>query len=245
MKNLILTALVFFGFNQMVFGQSNVPRDTATETPVTTPASPAHITSPDNLTTTRPNSIDSRPLSDGGFFIEPMILVSQEDTTIKTSQLPIINNDTSGVSKGYGVGLRFGGHVNEIVLLGLDARYTKTSFDDSFYSKADSNAYDIAPTIALQTPYFGVRLLAGYVVAGESDPNAGVQGLNLKFKEARGWRGGAGLFIAAVSLNLEYQDLTYDASEIQSVGSLVMNRTTDVDANNRGYTLSLSFPVEL
>lgn len=245
MKKLILSALLIAGISQTAFGQSTYPNDTPTGTPTQTPPTSPTPAPSDNYNTTSSDAIDARPLSRGGFFVEPMILATKEDTTIKTSQLPIITDDTSGSSTGYGVGLRIGGHVSEIVNIGLDARYSKTTLEDSFYSKADSNAYDIAPTIGVQTPYFGVRLLAGYVVAGESDPNSGVQGLDLKFKEANGWRVGAGVFIAAVALNLEYQDLTYNSTEIQSFGSRAINTASSVDANNRGYTLSLSFPVEL
>lgn len=241
MKNLLLTALVFLGISQIALAQSSVPRNTKMETPTPAPTT----TAPESYNSASSDSIDSRPLSKGGFFIEPMILMTQEDTTIKTSQLPIISDDTSGTSKGYGFGLRLGGHVSEVLQLGLDARYVKTAFSDSFYHNADSNAYDIAPTIGLQTPYYGVRLLAGYVIDGESDPQPGVQGLDFKFKDARGWRAGAGLFISSVSLNLEYQDITYDSTQVQSYGSTAINKISYVDANNRGLTLSLSFPVEL
>jgi hypothetical protein len=108
-----------------------------------------------------------------------MILTTQEETSIKTSQLPFITNDTTGTSRGYGVGLRFGGHFNEMVLLGIDARYSKIQANDSFYQQAYSKAYDIAPMITIQSPYYGVRLLAGYVIVGENDPNAGYRDLDL------------------------------------------------------------------
>lgn len=149
------------------------------------------------------------------------------------------------MATGYGVGLRVGGHVSELFFLGLDARYARIQMSDSFYEKADARVYNLAPIVGVQTPYFGIRLLAGYVQAGENDPGAGYQGLDLKFKEVNGWRVGAGLYIAAVSLNLEYQDLTYNTTEIQSFGSYVVNNATSVDANNRGYSLSLSFPIEM
>lgn len=187
----------------------------------------------------------SSHISSGGFYIEPMLMLSQEDTTIKTSQLPLINEDTSGNSKGYGIGLRFGGHVSEIFLLGLDARYSKMQTDDTFYKKADSNVYNIAPMVGIQTPLFGIRLLASYVVAGENNPGVGLQGVDLKFKEAAGLRFGAGVYVAAISINLEYQDLTYNKTEIESIGSVAMNNSTSIDANSRGYTMSVSFPIEL
>lgn len=237
MKTLLLTlATLTLGFSQATLAQTSYPNDKTSPSEANPPVAEQSSRTTDN----------TRYRSPGGLFIEPMLLTLQEDTTIKTSQLPIIRDETSGESSGYGVGLRFGGHVSEIFMLGLDARYSKSELKDSFYETADTNVYDVAPFVGVQTPYFGVRLLAGYVVAGENDPASGIQGLDLKFKEANGWRVGAGVYIAAVSLNVEYQDLTYNATEIQSYG--LINRsggTTDVDANNRGYSVSLSFPVEL
>jgi hypothetical protein len=99
--------------------------------------------------------------------------------------------------------------------------------------------------IGLQTPLFGIRVMAGYVVAGENNPAAGAQGVDLKFKEATGWRVGAGLYIFAVSVNLEYQDLTYNTTEVESFGSIAVDRATSIDANSRGYTLSLGFPIAM
>lgn len=99
--------------------------------------------------------------------------------------------------------------------------------------------------ITIQTPYYGVRLLAGYVIVGENDPNAGYRDLDLKFKEASGLRVGAGVFVSSVGINLEYQDISYNSTEIQSLGSYSLNKVSAVDAKNRGYALSLSFPVEL
>lgn len=184
-------------------------------------------------------------ISAGGMFIEPMLLLSQEDNSIKTSQLPVINQDTSGDSRGYGFGLRFGVHASEVFLLAIDGRYSRERTKDSFYGEANSSVYNVAPMVGVQTPLFGVRLMAGYVVSGENDPEAGDNGFNLKFKEANGWRVGAGVHVAAVAINLEYQDLNYNSTEIESVGSLSLDRTTNIDANSRGYTLSLSFPIEL
>ncbi len=243
MKKLLitLTALTLF-CAQASFAQTGYPNDitTPSKTPTNAPTNPPVA---EQSSRTQDNT---RYRSPGGFFLEPMLITSQEDTTIKSSQLPLISDDTSGKQNGYGVGLRFGGHASEIFMLGLDARYSKTQLKDSFYETADSNVYDLAPFVGLQTPYFGIRLLAGYVVTGENDPASGVQGLDLKFKEANGWRVGAGLYIAAVSVNVEYQDLTYNSTEIQSYGLVDRSGgTTAVDANNRGYSVSLSFPVEL
>ncbi len=190
------------------------------------------------------DSRDSR-ISKGGFFIEPMISMVRDESSIKTSQLPIITDDTSGTSEGYGLGLKLGGHISEIVLLGVDARYTKQRMKDSFYNAADTDAYNWGPTIGVQTPLYGIRVLGTYVVGGESNPAAGVQGLDLKFKEARGTRVGLGVHVAAVGISLEYQDLTYNSTDIESIGSLLTDQPTKVDTVTRGYGLNLSFPVEL
>ncbi len=184
-------------------------------------------------------------LSQSGVFIEPSIFYSAEDSSIRTSQLPILNDNTSGNSKGYGLGLRFGGHVAEILLIGIDGRYAKMKNDDSFYRDADANVYNLAPVIILQTPFFGVRLLGSYVVFGENNPSNGSQGIDLKFKEATGPRLGAGIYVGPISLNLEYEDLKYNKTEIESYGSVAVNNTTDVDTTTKGYVLSLSFPIEL
>lgn len=250
-KHLSLTtlcAVVLAASSTTLANQAGYPND------VTTPSQPPFPRNPpttppdstDNVSTTS-NEGSSHVRSDGGFFMEPMLLTSQEDASIKTSQLPLISDDTSGTSSGFGVGLRLGGHISEVVLLGVDARYSQMQLKDSFYERANAAVYNIAPVVGLQTPYFGVRLLAGYVVAGENNPGAGIQGLDLKFTEATGWRVGAGIHVAAVSLNLEYQDLTYNSTKIESYGSLNRNGSgaSSVDANNRGYTVSLSFPVEL
>lgn len=51
--------------------------------------------------------------------------------------------------------------------------------------------------------------------------------------------------IAAIGINLEYQDLKYNSTEVESVGSVALNKDTSVDADTKGYSLSVSFPIEL
>lgn len=198
----------------------------------------------DNTSTTVTEEEKSR-ISRGGLFLEPMLFATQEDQTIKTSQIPLVAGDTTNDTRGYGVGLRFGGHISEVFLLGLDGRYARVDAGDSFYSQEDANVYNIAPVVGLQTPLFGIRVLAGYVVAGENNPGTSSQGLDLKFKEATGWRLGAGVHVGAVGINLEYQDLTYNKTEIESLGQVAINNDVDIDMESKGYALSVSFPIEL
>jgi hypothetical protein len=193
---------------------------------------------------TRTNQDNSNGISISGFYFEPLLSISQEDSSIQTSQLPLVNLDTSGNATGYGIGVKLGTHLGKMLLLGVDTRYSRMTTDDSFYNKARSDVFNFGPTIGVQTPYFGVRLLASYVLLGESNPDAAAQGIDLKFKEATGWRLGAGVYVASVSINLEYQNLTYGSTEVESIGTLPVNNLTSIEANNTGYAMSLSFPME-
>lgn len=242
MKKLMLVSLVII----LGAAQSSVAEDRTVQDTVQTTrnADGSEKTIQDIQSTTRTEDRDSR-YNRGGFFIEPMLTATRQDSSIKSSQLPFVKNDTSGNARGYGAGLRVGGHVSDIILLAADARYSRVDMDDSFYSKAKADVYNIAPMVGLQTPLFGIRVMAGYVVAGENNPAAGAQGVDFKFKEASGWRLGAGVHIAAVAVNLEYEDLTYNSTEVESFGSVAVNNSTSVDSNSRGYTLSLSFPIAL
>lgn len=108
----------------------------------------------------------------------------------------------------------------------------------------DASSYNYGLTAGLQMPIAGVQLFGTYIAGGVLDPAAGGQNIDMKFTEARGYRVGAGIHILAVSLNLEYQDLTYNNSVIESYGNLSTNLTTKVDASQVGHALSLGFPVE-
>lgn len=242
MKNglLVAAAALTLGVSQTVFAQDKTRTEQTTQTYEDSQGNVVQ----DNTSTVTTEEEKSR-VSRGGLFLEPMLFASQEDQTIKTSQLPLVAGDTSSDTRGYGVGLRFGGHVSEVFLLGIDGRYARVDADDSFYSQEDANVYNIAPVVGLQTPLFGIRVLAGYVVAGENNPGAGAQGFDLKFKEATGWRLGAGVHVGAVGINLEYQDLTYNKTEIESLGQVASNTELDIDMESKGYALSVSFPIEL
>lgn len=181
-----------------------------------------------------------------GLFIEPIAQYTQVDSEIKTSQLPIIRNDTSGAVEGAGLGLRLGAHAFDILFLGADGRYSKLKFKDSAYGDVDEgSAYNYGPTIGLQTPLFGIRVWGTYVMGGEFDPGAGANRVDVKFQDARGSRVGAGIRVAMLSVNLEYEDLKYDKTNVESVGNLNVDSVSDVDFGSKGYLLSLSFPLSL
>lgn len=186
---------------------------------------------------------DKSRILKGGFYIEPMLSAIREDSTLSSTDL---GANTSGTTEGYGIGLRLGGHVSEVLFLGVDGRYSKMKQSDSFYDKNSSNVYNLAPMIGLQTPLWGIRILAGYVVLGENSQDANRQGVKLKFTEPNGWRVGAGIHAGPVGINLEYQDLKYNKADVQSLGSVATNvNVNGIDESTKGYALSLSFPVSL
>lgn len=183
--------------------------------------------------------------SGGGLMVEPILSMTNESSTLKTSQLPVINDDTSGTLRGYGLGARLGVHAGDIVFVGVDGRFARLDMSDSSYEKAQGDAFNYGPTVGVQTPFFGIRVMGTYILGGEFDPGPGSQGVDLKFENLRGYRVGAGVHVAAVAVNLEYQNSRFEDSNIQSFGALGGQADTSVDFENEGYTLSLSFPVEL
>lgn len=198
----------------------------------------------DNTSTATSDSSSSSS-NKGGLFVEPILTVGSEETSMKTSELPIISDDTSGNSESLGLGARLGFHVSEAIFLGADGRFARTRFSDSFYGDADGMMYNYGPTLGFQAPDIGLRVWGTYVLDGQYNPDAGSEGLDFNFEDAKGWRAGLGFRVAALSLNLEYQEIRYDKTDIEAVGNVQTNAASDVDLENKGAMLSLSFPIEL
>ncbi len=185
---------------------------------------------------------NTEPRKAGGFFIEPGIFGSSGDTDLKASSL---GTDNTGTQRGFGADLKLGGHIGEIFFLGADGRYERSRIEDASYANADTNTYNWGPVAGFQAPFFGLRVWGTYVVDGIADPDSGARGVDLKFKDPYGWRVGAGLRFSMVSVNLEYEDLIYRTTEIQSIGDVGIGQNTNIDYGTRGYALSLSFPIQL
>ncbi len=184
------------------------------------------------------------PSVTGGFYIEPGLFGSRNENSLKTSQL-LPAGDVNGRSEGVGLDLKIGGHLNDIAFLALDGRYERARFSGSNYQNADSNIYNYGPTLGFQAPIWGMRLWGTYVLDGVNDPQSGANNVKLRFTNPYGWRGGIGFHIQSVSLNLEYEDLTYRTTEVQSIGTAPVGSNTKVDFGQRGYLASLSFPISL
>lgn len=180
-----------------------------------------------------------------GLAVEPMVLYMQESSHFRSSQLPVISDDTSGRARGPGFGLKLGGHFAGIVTAGVDGRYAKTQMSDSSYGDAEASRYTVGPTVGVQMPILGIRLFGTYIPWGQYDPDAGTRELDVKFTDPVGYRLGVGFHIAMVSLNLEYENLKFRNTQVQSIGDISQKFTSDIDLDTQSYQASLSFPLEL
>jgi hypothetical protein len=214
----------------------------ATTTAPTMAAPAATATSEETTSRTYHEEMGKHERKAAGFYIEPGIFGAREDADIKSAA---ITGDQTGSSNGFGADLRLGGHLGEVFFLGADGRYERSRLEDTGYGNQDVNAWNWGPTAGLQAPWAGMRVWGTYVVDGNYDPDAGSNGTDLKFKDPYGWRAGVGFRLSAVSLNVEYEDLTYRTTDIQSLGNVPAGTSTNADFAQRGYAVSLSFPIDL
>jgi hypothetical protein len=184
--------------------------------------------------------------SNAGFFVEPMITYEVGKGSIDYPS-PLGRTDVE--REGLGLGARVGLHVADIFFIGADARYSKPKFntqDAADSSKVNSNAYNIGPTVGVQTPYFGVRVWGTYIMDGMVDPNQLNNGIDIKLKNLEGYRVGLGAYIQFVSVNIEYQKAKYGSLDLQQVGPLSgPSDVTGLGLSDEAYILSVSFPITL
>lgn len=177
-------------------------------------------------------------LSKGGLFLEPSITYTSGE--MKTSY-PVFNDSTEK-TKGFGLGLRLGFHVYESVFIGADARYSMLDFDSSALNgNADANAYNYGVTLGAQTPLAGLRVWGTYILGGEINPKE-ISNVDVKFKDFKGYRVGAGFYVSMVSINLEYQDAKYDKLESEQG---ITGSTDSISGKDKAWIASVSFPVSL
>lgn len=180
----------------------------------------------------------------GGVFIEPMITYEVGDGDVSLPS-PVTNQEID--LEGFGAGLRLGFHIMESVFLGADARYSIPKFEGtSLNQDADTKAWNYGPVLGFQMPTtLGIRVWGGYIYDATLDPDSS-QNIDQKFKDGDGWRVGAGIKVGPTSLNAEYQDLTYDTTEIESAGIFTPGTNlTNVDLDNKQWIFSVSFPMSI
>lgn len=179
-----------------------------------------------------------------GLMVEPILALGQDNSTIDTATIAPITQDGSSRIESRGLGAKVGVHVYESVLVGLDARYSRSRFTDASLGSSEGNAFNYGPMVGVQTPFFGVRLMGTYIADGSFDPSSGATGFDTKFNRMNGYRIGAGVHVLAFAVNLEYQNAQFDDTEVQSYGSLAANSVSDLDLRTEGYSLNVSFPME-
>lgn len=188
-------------------------------------------------------SISNAAETKGGPFIEPSITYEVGDSKIN---YPSPLSNSSGRPEGFGLGARIGFHIDEAIFAGLDVRYAIPQYKDSSVNyNARSYSTNWGPVIGIQMPDIGMRLWGSYIIGGILNPEKSGS-LDVKFKEASGYRLGAGFRISTLSLNLEYQNLKYHQSTLEQIGPFTPGSTFDsVNLENSAILASVSFPLEL
>lgn len=178
---------------------------------------------------------------DAGLFVEPAITYETSDFDVN---YPFASS--SGETNGFGLGARLGFHVNDVLFVGVDGRYSKLDFEDSnslFNYDTDAEHFNLGPVVGVQMPGIGLRVWGTYIATATLDPKES-SGLDLKFSEGTGYRIGAGFRVFAVSLNLEYQKLDYDKTGLQQAGPFT-GTTDGVQLDNESWIASVSFPISI
>lgn len=175
-----------------------------------------------------------------GFFAEPML--TYQDFEGEVTYPSPFTNDSSVKIKGAGVGVRIGGHVLDTMFLAADLRYAKPTYEDSNFS-AQAEAMNAGVVLGVQMPIAGLRIWGTYVGDGTLDPGED-NSVDFKFKQAKGHRVGVGFHIAMFSINLEYENLKYDGTEIERLGPFTNISDQDsIELKHTGYVASVSFPI--
>lgn len=176
-----------------------------------------------------------------GIWVEPGVTYEISNATL---DWPAPFNDSTGNLNGLGLNFKGGIHAADIFFGGLDISWARPKLKDS------GNDYDAQATSTLlgavagvQMPVYGLRVWGGYIFGGELDPDKSAD-VDLKFKNPRGYKLGAGIKLMMVSLNLEYRDVVYNATDVQEVGPIT-GPDTDYKMTNKSWVLGVSFPLTL
>lgn len=178
----------------------------------------------------------------GGLFLEPGI--TYQGVSDADINYPAPFSGTDGDIKGLGLMARLGVHVGEILFVAADGRYSHLVLKGSSVDSSGS-AYNYGLTAGAQMPVAGLRAWAGWILGGAVNPSA-TSGFDAKYKSGSGWRLGAGLHIVLVSVNLEYQQTTFDELEVESIGPFSAGTSfSGTELKDKAWILSVTFPMEL
>lgn len=106
-------------------------------------------------------------------------------------------------------------HASDTLFLALDGRYARPTYDSSALGgRAEASVYNTGLTLGVQTPLAGIRVWGTYLFDGELIPNS-IKDVDVKFGDFEGYRVGAGVYFAVVSVNLEYQEGKYYSTTVE------------------------------
>lgn len=183
---------------------------------------------------------------EGGIFLEPALTYEQGEMTVS---YPTPFKDSTEKTAGLGLGLRMGYHAYQTIFVAVDGRYSMPKYDSqALGSSADATAYNLAATLGMQTPFAGVRVWGSYIFDGKLDPKElsnSLGDVDAEFSGQTGFRVGAGLYVAVVSVNLEYQDTKYGTTTLSKAGPFAPGTYSGIDGADKKYILSVSFPMAL
>jgi hypothetical protein len=177
-----------------------------------------------------------------GLYLEPGLTYERGDNTVS---FPAPLNNSTGTTTGAGFNLKAGWDIVDTVFFGVDGSYSKPTFKNS------GNDYSATATSSLlgvmvggQIPVIGIRAWGGYILDGTLDPESS-NGLDVKFTGANGLKLGVGFHFLMLSLNVEYSDLVYKTSTLESAGPFTFNSDFGDKFKNKLWTVSVSFPIML
>jgi hypothetical protein len=240
MKKYLLTTAVFVAMTGSAFAAERAKKvekvDTMEVEPAVVPAEPARyekVEKEERVETKKDNS---------GLFLEPAVTYETGKGTIDFKSVA----QPDGNLKGVGLGLRVGGHINDILFLALDTSYSKPKFtDENGNFNYDLKSWLAGVTLGAQTPVVGLRVWGSYLPFGEITLSGrGSNDTNIKYKDPKIWKVGAGFRISAISLNLEYLHGDYTKLQVENAGTLLTGDYNG-DATRKSWIASVSFPLAL
>lgn len=178
-----------------------------------------------------------------GLFVEPDLTYELGTATV---DYPSPFSTSSGSASGFGLGAKLGFHFSEALFLAFDYRYSMPQYTDSSVSyDAKSISTNWGLVAGVQMPTIGMRIWGVLVLDGELDPEKSGS-FDVSFKKANGYRIGTGFRLAALSVNLEYQQLKYGETLLEQIGPFsTASALNNVNLENHSWIVSLSFPLEL
>lgn len=180
----------------------------------------------------------------GGLFLEPAL--TYQNGTLKLRYPAPLSAESNENIKGYGLGARIGGHFADILFAAADVRYSQPDYESSALGggTAKSQAVNYGATLGLQTPFFGIRVWNTFILDGFLNPEK-LNSVDVEYKGFNGYRIGGGVYIAVISLNLEYEEAKYKSTNVQSAGPFAPGTLDDVNGTEKSLIFSLSFPLAL